>query len=418
MKIAIIGGGSAGMICAHLLCREHDVTVYEKAPILGGHIRTLNGNVLGTGIPKSITLEAGATAFHYLSSPTLRKLLKELNVPFYISCPNYTSSLCLSNGQYYALQSLYTFKQYGLINFIKESQRNLLLFFPEIVKFWGRMFFLSQRKMQSMNMEDCIDNISEVVQKWMRSSIMLGLSIPYKDTLELPSEWLKAIFFRLIIPLWGTPKNGMYEYIDKITTVDQNHLNYYCNVQIESVKRDSQGVTLIFSDKTQQYFDKVIFATPPSQAFNLLEKPTEHEKKCFFNWRERSFQVTSHTDKTLYLPSAKISPSPFDLFEKSNGDFGYNTYLNYIYRIKGPIAYSFAYNLDDRIQKSAIITHVNHVVPIINNQSILHNKDILLANGENNTFYIGAYLGYGHQEYAAKTAAQVAFQLGGRNIVS
>lgn len=34
MKIAIIGGGAAGMICAHLLDARHDVTVFERADVL------------------------------------------------------------------------------------------------------------------------------------------------------------------------------------------------------------------------------------------------------------------------------------------------------------------------------------------------------------------------------------------------
>ena len=46
MKIAIIGGGASGMVTAYLLNKKgHNVTVFEKQPILGGHIRTLNKNV-------------------------------------------------------------------------------------------------------------------------------------------------------------------------------------------------------------------------------------------------------------------------------------------------------------------------------------------------------------------------------------
>ena len=45
MKVAIIGGGAAGMSCAYLLDKKHDVTVFEKQPMLGGNIRTLNKNV-------------------------------------------------------------------------------------------------------------------------------------------------------------------------------------------------------------------------------------------------------------------------------------------------------------------------------------------------------------------------------------
>ncbi|MEC7473711.1 MAG: FAD-dependent oxidoreductase, partial [Pseudomonadota bacterium] len=35
MKIAIIGSGIAGLTCAHLLRRQHQVTVFESASWIG-----------------------------------------------------------------------------------------------------------------------------------------------------------------------------------------------------------------------------------------------------------------------------------------------------------------------------------------------------------------------------------------------
>ena len=58
MRVAIIGGGSAGLVTAHLLGGTHDVTLFEKSPILGGHVRTLNRNVSCSLEPRLI-LDAG-----------------------------------------------------------------------------------------------------------------------------------------------------------------------------------------------------------------------------------------------------------------------------------------------------------------------------------------------------------------------
>jgi protoporphyrinogen oxidase len=41
MKIAVIGGGASGMVTAYQLDQQgHHVTIFERQPILGGHIRT------------------------------------------------------------------------------------------------------------------------------------------------------------------------------------------------------------------------------------------------------------------------------------------------------------------------------------------------------------------------------------------
>ena len=49
-RIAIIGTGISGLGAAWLLNPGHEVTVYEKAPRIGGHSRTVNLDYEGTPI--------------------------------------------------------------------------------------------------------------------------------------------------------------------------------------------------------------------------------------------------------------------------------------------------------------------------------------------------------------------------------
>ena len=416
MKIAIIGGGSAGMISAHLLCRKHDVTVYEKAPILGGNIRTLNGNVSTNKIPNDITVEAGVTAFNYVSSPTMRRLLNNLKIPYYLSAPKLASSIQLAKRQLYTVPSFHTLNQYGLMNYLKASKINVILF-PDVLKMLWRMSLSSKVKMQDITMGSFINHTSVLSQKWMRCSIMLGLSMPYIETMQFPSDWLKTIFFRYRLPIWASPENGMYDYINKIISLGDNNLRIHCDVNIKHIIRSRNSISILFQDGSKQTFDKVIFATTPEQVLKLLESPTAQEIKRFHHWRERSFSILSHTDHTLYDSFIKPTPSPFDYFEKNNQDFGYNTYLNDIHKIKGSTSYNFSYNLDERINPDSILMKMNHTVPIFNNKSIKNNDEILQTNGDNNTFHVGAYLGHGLQESAAKTANMVALKLDGQVLV-
>ena len=41
VKIAIVGAGISGLTAAHLLHREHDVTVFEAGDHAGGHTNTV-----------------------------------------------------------------------------------------------------------------------------------------------------------------------------------------------------------------------------------------------------------------------------------------------------------------------------------------------------------------------------------------
>ena len=41
MKIAIIGSGISGNVVAYKLHKEHDITVFESADYIGGHVTTI-----------------------------------------------------------------------------------------------------------------------------------------------------------------------------------------------------------------------------------------------------------------------------------------------------------------------------------------------------------------------------------------
>lgn len=66
MRIAIIGSGIAGLTCAHLLSRKHEVTVFEAEQWIGGHTHTLD--VVWKGQRHAI--DTGFIVFNDWTTPT------------------------------------------------------------------------------------------------------------------------------------------------------------------------------------------------------------------------------------------------------------------------------------------------------------------------------------------------------------
>jgi len=99
MKIAIIGGGGAGMTAAHLLDKVHAVTVFEKRPVLGGNIRTLNKNIACASLDKRIILDNGVIEFQRDYFPNFQKLMHSLQVP--MKDTPISSELFLDDNHYY-----------------------------------------------------------------------------------------------------------------------------------------------------------------------------------------------------------------------------------------------------------------------------------------------------------------------------
>jgi predicted NAD/FAD-binding protein len=53
--VAVIGGGVAGIVAAHLLQKTHRVNLFEQGDYLGGHIHTIPiPDGPGTPAPRSI----------------------------------------------------------------------------------------------------------------------------------------------------------------------------------------------------------------------------------------------------------------------------------------------------------------------------------------------------------------------------
>src|SRR5690606_21177711 len=76
-RIAVVGGGIAGLASAWLLAREHRVTLFEAASYVGGHSNTVDIEVDGLRHP----VDTGFLVFNERTYPNLCALFSELRVP-------------------------------------------------------------------------------------------------------------------------------------------------------------------------------------------------------------------------------------------------------------------------------------------------------------------------------------------------
>ena len=76
MKIAIVGTGISGMVAAHLLHRDHELTVFEAADYIGGHTNTLDVAMDG----RTFAIDTGFIVFNDWTYPNFIALLNKLGV--------------------------------------------------------------------------------------------------------------------------------------------------------------------------------------------------------------------------------------------------------------------------------------------------------------------------------------------------
>ena len=99
-RIAIIGGGISGMSAAYKLSPQHDVTLYEAAPRLGGHARTKLAGLKGDQ-----PVDTGFIVFNYVNYPYLTRMFHDLDVP--VEKSNMSFGATIDEGRVeYGLQTL------------------------------------------------------------------------------------------------------------------------------------------------------------------------------------------------------------------------------------------------------------------------------------------------------------------------
>ncbi len=72
MKIAIIGAGVSGLVCAHLLHREHEIAVFERDEQPGGHANTVDVETETGATPSTPASSSSTTATTHASNGCCR----------------------------------------------------------------------------------------------------------------------------------------------------------------------------------------------------------------------------------------------------------------------------------------------------------------------------------------------------------
>ena len=76
MRIAVVGSGISGLICAYLLGKDHEVSLFESDSKPGGHVNTVDVS----GKTGDYRVDTGFIVFNEQNYPHFIRLLELLDV--------------------------------------------------------------------------------------------------------------------------------------------------------------------------------------------------------------------------------------------------------------------------------------------------------------------------------------------------
>jgi len=411
VKVAIIGGGAAGMITAYLLDPSHEVTVFERQPILGGNIRTLGGNVECAALAPDVLLDSGVIEFSPEHFPTMHRLLDVLGVETR-QIP-VTTGLTTAAGQHiYSAGKLAASALSGRDRLAAKLRMMSLV--PDVLRFRWRAQTVDPDEALRSPIGDYLGRSSRPFWEWLRLLLVYGYSIPRSKIDDFPA----AIALPTLLAFtgkttWTSVVGGIYSYIDAILNTIRGRV--LTGVEIESVTRDREGVLVRRSGAEAERFDRVVIATTPAQVLRLLRDPTPAEHRRFAAWRDNEADAVIHTDSSMYARRGILDYSEFDLFADPPG---YNAYLNRLCGVppSHPTDYHFSYNLEAEIDPASVLHVQPHTTPMYTVDAFTTRPEIQRSNGDNHTFFAGAWLGNGLHEGAVISAVEIVRRLGGRRL--
>lgn len=412
MRIGIIGSGIAGMGAAWALHRHHEIVVYEKEPRPGGHSHTVDVDYDGT----TIAVDTGFIVYNELNYPNLTALFAEIGAPTTQS--RMTFGFSSKNGalewQGNTIASLFAQKRNVLRPSFHRVWIDILRFRRESIadlnagRTHGRSLgqYLAANRYGAGFIDNCILPMGAAI--WSSSP---------KDMLDFPAESFIRFFdnhrlFHFDKPLWRTVKGGSREYVKLLTTPFRDTIRL--STPVASVRRARDGVEITDCAGRRETFDHVILACHSDQALKLLADPSEAERNVLGAMRYAPNTVYLHRDPAL-MPKRKSVWSSWNYLAHEH-DEGAAVSVTYWMNELQPInkRCPLFVSLNPPRPPATHLTFQSFVCdhPQFDAAALAAQRRLHLLQGAANTWFCGAYAGYGFHEDGLTSGLEIAAKLG------
>ncbi len=425
LKVAIIGSGIAGLSVAHSLVGHAEVSLFESGSHFGGHTHTVDVTLPTSHGSVTHGIDTGFLVYNERTYPNLIALFAQLGVAtaksemsFSVQVPGALDGRTLEwSGT--RVSSVFA-QRSNLVNPRFLSMLWQMLRFNKLctqmaIAPAGRARTEAQLA-QPLGEFLKAHGFNNAFTQWYLLP-MLGCiwSCPTDQMLQFPvSTMVRFCYNHGLIqitkrPQWYTVTGGARHYVNKITAqiVDKR-----LNTPVELVVRDESGdgVRVITDGRTER-FDKVVIATHAPQALSLLHDASQDEQRILGAFRTQPNRAVLHTDASV-LPS---QPSAWAAWNYVRGDAaqeGGNVCLHYLINKLQPIPFEqpviVSLNPSRPIAGKDILGEFSYAHPVFDAQATAAQQLLPGLQGARDTYFCGAWTGYGFHEDGLKSGLAVA----------
>jgi predicted NAD/FAD-binding protein len=209
-------------------------------------------------------------------------------------------------------------------------------------------------------------------------------------------------------PQWHTVQGGAKHYVEKITArIADKRLN----TPVVRIERDAQGAT-VFTASGSERFDAVILATHADQSLALLAAPTEDEQHTLSAIRYHPNLAVLHTDASV-MPHKKLAWAAWNYQRAAHVNTEQaQVCLHYWLNQLQPLPFTqdvfVSLNPVTPIDPAHVLGRYHYAHPVFDLAAIQAQTQMPALQGQQRTWYAGAWMGYGFHEDGFKAGRDAA----------
>lgn len=406
-RIAVIGGGISGLAAAYLLAPQHAVTLYEAAPELGGHARTVMAGLRGDQ-----PVDTGFIVFNYANYPHLTRMFQDLDVPVVKSDMSFGATI--DNGRI----------EYGLRDLVALTAQKRNLARPGFARM-VRDILRFNKHAEAMAQDDTT-TIGELMDAlrlgtWFQRFYLMPLcgaiwSTAPSQVRAFPARALVQ-FFRNHALLsttgqhqWWTVDGGSIEYVRRLERHLRGHgVALRTGTPVQAVERVMGQVTVRYPAGSE-IFDQVIFACHADQALALLARPTDQEQSALSAMRFQDNHMILHRDTAQMPNNRKVWSSWVYRADTTRQEpaIGVTYWMNRLQNIPEHDPLFVSLNPATEVPEHLVYDQKTFRHPVFDGPALTAQSKLGEIQGQNATWFAGAYTRHGFHEDGFASAVRIA----------
>jgi len=414
MRIAVIGGGAAGLSAAWMLSRDHETVLFEAAAYLGGHANTMDVTLGGRKVP----VDTGFIVYNEPNYPNLTRLFRAIGAETEPSDMSFSVSLGGGRVEYFG-SPLGVFAQPS--NLIRPDHWRMLRDIRRFAQDAPRL--LAAPGGDPISLGQMLER-GGYSRAFAREYLLPMAAAIWSSTLEGILEFPARSFIQFFVnhglldhkrsPPWRTVRGGSRAYVVRL--VETGRFEVRRDTSVHAITRNPGGVQVHAGSGEVETFDQVVLATPADRTLAILGAGASRlERKLLGAFRYQPNRAVVHQDRSL-LPKRRRVWASWNYLAHDDPSGSERVSVSYwMNRLQNlPVADPVIVSLNpirepaaDRVFAEFLYQH-----PQFDHAAIEAQTQMPAIQGVQRTWFCGSYCGYGFHEDALQAGLTVAAALG------